>query len=77
MGHSLEHWFTERYCFYTQWAGGLNRMEVYHRQWPLQPAGARIHRNTMTDWLAIPLSGEPLIHYGAAVEVAGFLPERV
>jgi uncharacterized protein len=73
---TLEHWFTERYCFVSRWMSGLNRMEVWHRRWPLQAAGARIHRNTMTDWLEIPLEGDPLVHYARAVEVAGFLPER-
>lgn len=40
---SLEHWLTERYCFYTL-AGGrpARRTEVHHAPWPLQPAAAEV-----------------------------------
>ena len=60
---SLEWFLAERYCLYTV-AGGhrLDRAEIHHPQWPLQPAEADIAENTMAAPLGIELSGEPLLH---------------
>lgn len=34
---SFEYWVTERYCMYAKpWYGSLYRVDVHHRQWPLQ-----------------------------------------
>lgn len=39
---SIEHWLTERYCFYTVTGGRVRRTEVHHPPWPLQPAEADV-----------------------------------
>ncbi len=57
---SLEHWLSERYCLYSaDGKGGLWRGEVQHEAWPLQPAKAVIHENTLGDLPGVALDGEP------------------
>jgi uncharacterized protein YqjF (DUF2071 family) len=74
----LEHWLTERYCLYTVDAAGRPlRGEIHHPPWPLQPAEARIARNTMTAPLGIELTGEPLLHYAARQDVLVWPPRPV
>jgi uncharacterized protein len=45
---SLEHWLTERYCYYV--VGNrekVYRCDIFHPPWPLQRAQACINENTM------------------------------
>jgi len=60
----LARWLAERYCLYTL-DGDRNplRAEIHHRPWPLQPARAEFDCNTMAEPFAIPLDGDPLLHY--------------
>jgi uncharacterized protein len=44
---SLEHFLTERYCFYTQAGGRVLRAEIHHPPWDLQEGEADIDLNTM------------------------------
>jgi len=76
---SLAHWLTERYCLYAvDRSGGLHRAEIRHAPWPLQPAAARIDRNTMTTGLGFALPDvAPLAHFAARVDVRVWLPEPV
>jgi uncharacterized protein YqjF (DUF2071 family) len=62
---SLDHWLTERYSYYTPGhTGKLYRCDIYHPQWPLQQAWARVRENTMLDWLGISVQeGTALLHY--------------
>jgi uncharacterized protein YqjF (DUF2071 family) len=62
---SLEYFLTERYCLYTiDEAGRPLRADIQHPPWPLQPATAAIHLNTMTRPWRIELPPEPpLLHY--------------
>lgn len=74
--NSLEHWLAERYCLYAAGASGqLYRLEIHHPPWPLQPAGAQIHANTMTQQIGVALDGAPLLHYAHRLEVL-FWPMR-
>jgi uncharacterized protein YqjF (DUF2071 family) len=67
---SLEHWLSERYCLYVvDELGRVLRGEIHHSPWPLQPARARILRNTMAEPLEIELRGDPLLHYSARQDV--------
>jgi uncharacterized protein YqjF (DUF2071 family) len=62
---SLDHWLTERYCYYTPGrAGRLHRCDIYHPQWPLQQAWARIGENTLLESMGIEQpQGAALLHY--------------
>jgi uncharacterized protein YqjF (DUF2071 family) len=67
---TLEHWLTERYCLYTlDDALRVQRAEIHHPPWPLQPAEADITTNTMADELGLALEGEPLLHYARRQDV--------
>jgi uncharacterized protein len=67
---SLEHWLTERYCLYTVAQGGtVQRAEIHHPQWPLQPATAEISLNTMASGYGLELEGAPLLHYSERQDV--------
>lgn len=75
----LDHWLTERYCFYAaDRRGRLHRTDVHHPPWPLQPAEAEIEVDTMTGWLGIDRAEKPaLLHFARRLEVVGWKPERV
>jgi len=62
---TLEHWLTERYCFYCASSHGrLYRCEAHHPQWSLQDARADILENTLARIHGIELPDTaPLLHY--------------
>ena len=62
---SLEHWLTERYCYYSvNRSHHIYRCDIHHPPWQLQPAQARITQNTMALSHGIQLpQTEPLLHY--------------
>jgi uncharacterized protein YqjF (DUF2071 family) len=67
---SLDRWLTERYCLYAaDRQGRLYRGDIHHRLWPLQPAAADIRHNTLPQGFGFSLSGEPLLHFAARLEV--------
>jgi uncharacterized protein YqjF (DUF2071 family) len=67
---TLEHWLTERYCLYTlDDELHVQRAEIHHPPWPLQPAEADIDVNTMARELAIELDDDPLLHYAHRQDV--------
>jgi len=66
---SLDHWLTERYCLYTLAGSAVQRAEIHHPPWPLQPATADIARNTMAEGYGIGLEGEAVLHYAARQDV--------
>ncbi len=75
---SLEHWLTERYCLYTTHGGKLYRGDIHHLPWPLQPATADIHTNTMTEAAGITLPATaPLLHFARRLEVIVWALQRV
>jgi uncharacterized protein YqjF (DUF2071 family) len=68
---TLEHFLTERYCLYTlDERRRVHRADIHHPPWPLRPAGAELHRNTMTAPAGIELPAEPpLLHFSARQDV--------
>jgi uncharacterized protein YqjF (DUF2071 family) len=76
---TLEHWLTERYCFYTvDKSGSIFRGDVDHAPWPLQPAEASLEVNTMTAPFGIPLpDAAPLLHFSRKIDVRMWMPERI
>ena len=67
---TLEHFLTERYCLYTlDDAGAIQRADIHHPPWPLQPARADFNVNTMTAPYGIELSGDPLLHFSGRQDV--------
>lgn len=76
---SLEHWLTERYCLYAAAPdGSLWRNEIHHRPWPLQPARARIERNSMFAFHGLDVNGPPaLLHFAKRLDVIVWDGEQV
>jgi len=75
---SLEYWLAERYCLYTLAEGGtVQRAEIHHPPWPLQPAHAEFALNTMASGYALDLRGEPLLHYSERQDVVLWAIEPV
>ena len=75
---TLDYFLTERYCLYSAKGERLYRCEIAHAPWPLQPAKAKIRRNTMTRQLGFELPAEePLLHYADYQEVVAWMLERV
>jgi len=78
MPGSLDHWLTERYCLYAAEPGGaLLRAEIHHAPWPLRPAHAAIHVNSMADAAGVALPAEPpRLLFARRLDVVGWTPER-
>ena len=76
---SLDYFLTERYCLYTQDSSAhAYRVEIHHSPWELQPAEARISKNTMADAAGLRLpSVPPLLHYARQQEVLTWSPYRL
>ena len=76
---TLEHWLTERYCFFAlDRKGNPIRGEVDHTPWSLQPAEASIEVNTMTAPFGIRLPDvPPLLLFSHKLDVKMWMPERV
>ncbi len=67
---TLEHWLTERYCLYTlDGTGRVQRAQIHHPPWPLQPAEAELERNAMGAEIGLALDDEPLLHYADRQDV--------
>lgn len=61
---TIEHWLTERYCYYTVTPEHTYRCEIVHPPWPLQAARANVESNTLAEALGIAVEpGQPLLHY--------------
>ncbi len=87
---TLEHFLTERYCLYAGDAKGqISRGEIQHGPWPLQPAQAEIHQNTMIEaamecGTPAPLSpnspfhpNAPRLHFSARQDVVVWNPQPI
>ena len=67
---SLEHWLTERYCFFTVVSGKVFRTDIHHLPWPEQNTEATISVNTVADAAGLPLESPPaLVSYVKQQEV--------
>lgn len=72
---SLDHWLTERYCFYAHGRGRLLRGEVHHAPWPLQPASAELTANTLAEPLGVHLDRcPPLLAFARRLDVLVWSP---
>lgn len=73
---SLEHFLTERYCLYHHdHRGRPYRLDIHHRQWPLQTARADLQRNGMADAGGMHIEGAPtLLHFAKRLDVVAWLP---
>lgn len=60
---TLEHWLTERYCFYTMKRRKIYCGEIHHEPWPLQKAELEIIENTMGVVNDLKLSNTPYLCY--------------
>jgi hypothetical protein len=76
---TIEHWLTERYCFFTVGPGGhLYRGDLHHPPWPLQPASGAVVQNTVASAAGVRLPDRPpLLHYARRLAVAVWAPKRV
>ncbi len=72
---TLEAWLTERYCLYSaDSAGRIYRGEIDHQPWPLQPAEAIVHTNTLGDWLGIEMANPPAaLHFAKSLDVRAWM----
>lgn len=76
---SLEHFLTERYCLYTlDESGAVQRADIHHPPWPLQPAEAEWEHNSMARGLGVELPGEDaLLHFARRQDVLIWRLNRV
>ena len=67
---SLEYFLTERYCLYTVRDRRVERVEIDHAPWPLQPAYAEISRVGVARAAGLPLDEPPaMTHFAASLDV--------
>ena len=77
---TLAHFLTERYRLYAaDPKGRLRAGEIHHPPWKLQPAWARVARNTMADACGLRLDpGAPeLVHFARLQEVLIWAPRAI
>ena len=76
---SIEHFLTERYCFFAEASGGqLLCGEVHHPPWPLHTATVKLSRNGMLSVFGSELSDDPdLVHSSPGVSVVGWSAKAV
>jgi uncharacterized protein YqjF (DUF2071 family) len=76
---SLEDFLTARFCLYAfVEPSQLYCGEIAHRPWPLQPAEARVSKNTMAEAAGIRLPDiSPLLHYARVMDVVAWTPDRL
>lgn len=58
---SLEHWLTERYCFFTVVRGKVFRTDIHHVPWPICKAEAAIPVSTVARAAGLPLDVPPAL----------------
>ena len=70
LANTLEHFLTERYCLYTvDERQDVQRADIHHPPWPLQPAEADVRKNTMPPpGIELP-DDPPLLHYSQRQDV--------
>lgn len=67
---SLDHWLTERYCFFsTNKKARLYCCEIHHAPWPLQLGKTEVKQNTLFSPFHIDLTGtQPITHFSKGVD---------
>lgn len=73
---TLEHFLTERYCFYSVTpAGEVLRCDVHHAPWPLQPAELETETDTMLMQIKLARPDTPpLLHFAQRRDVRVWWP---
>jgi uncharacterized protein len=75
---NLSQFVTERYCLYTAHRGRVQRIQIHHLPWPLQPAEAEFEVNTMAEAQGLKLPPEkPVLQFAKFLEVYIFAPETL
>ncbi|WP_254762585.1 YqjF family protein [Natrinema marinum] len=75
---SLAYWLTARRRIYVPTASGVLTSELAHDPWPLQPAVATIHENTMFEANGLPTpTDDPVLHYADELPMTGSVPRRL
>lgn len=75
---TLEHWLTERYCYYSDTRGHTYRCDIFHRPWPLQRAHATVARDTLAESLGLRTEPvEPILHYAHKLTALIWKPQRI
>jgi uncharacterized protein YqjF (DUF2071 family) len=76
---TLEHWLTERYCYYAvDRRARTFRCEIRHPPWLLQTATAMIRENTMVLASGVDLPQRPpLLHYSPLMKALIWQPARL
>jgi uncharacterized protein YqjF (DUF2071 family) len=75
---SLEHWLSERFCYYTAGRdGGIDEGEIDHPPWSLQPARVEILENSWPVAFGVDRDvTPPLAYYARRQEAFAWLPIR-
>ena len=73
---TFEYWCTERLCLFSSTReGGLQRLDIEHDRWPLQPAVADVVLNTMAAASGISLPTEkPHVLFSKKLDVVAHWP---
>ncbi len=76
---TLEHFFVNRYCLYSEdQYGTLYRCDIHHKPWRIQPARAEVKRNTMGRPIGCAFSEPaPQIHYARKIRAVSWLPQKL
>jgi len=75
---NLEQFVTERYCLYTARHGRVQRIQIHHLPWPLQPAEAEFDVNTTAEAQGLKLPPDkPVLQFAKFLEVFIFAPETL
>lgn len=75
---SLDHWLVERRRMYDPGGQGVLYAEVAHEPWPLQPARATIHEETLFDADGLPEpDADPRVRYCESLAMTGSVPRVV
>lgn len=75
---NMAQFVTERYSLYTAHRGRVQRIQIHHLPWPLQPAEAEFEVNTMAEAQGLKLPAErPVLQFAKFLEVLIFAPEVV
>jgi uncharacterized protein YqjF (DUF2071 family) len=72
---TLEHFLIERFCLYAVEGRRVQRVDIHHRSWRVQPADVVVEENTMPP-APIELRDEtPLAHYSERQDILIWPPE--
>ena len=76
---SLDAFLMERYCLFAVDSSSLvHRLDIHHPRWPLQPAEAIVHENTMAAAAGVRLpSVPPVLHFARRQDMVAWRMHRL